>query len=140
MADAAHAGTAGAVTGLDTRTAPNGGGISTSTYTLGSHVYIYWASVVPSGSTVDITVYGPSGSVVAQWLDQPLSASGSAALSFVVNYPGYYDIMFNGQRITVWGVSVFVLPESALGTMIAIFAGVAAVGTFKFIKRNKPKQ
>jgi hypothetical protein len=139
MADVAHAGTAGAVTDLDTRTAPNGGGYSTITYTIGSRVYIYWGSVIPYGSTVDIKVYGPDGSLVTQWLNQPISASGTAALSFEVNRPGYYDITFNGQRITVWGISVFVLPESALGTLIAIVAGVAAVGTFKIVQQKKTK-
>jgi hypothetical protein len=104
-------------------------------------VYIYWSSVFPTGTTVDITVYGPDGSLVAQWTDQPQSASGTPTLSFTVNQQDYYDIIFNGQRYSVSrqiaGVSLFVLPESAMGTMLTIVAGAAAVGAFTIIKRKK---
>ncbi len=140
-ANVACAGTAGTVTGIDTRTAPYGGGISTSTYVLGSTVYIYWSAVYPNQTTVDITVIGPDGSLVAQWLNQHQSASGTSVLSFNVTQRDYYDIVFSGQRNSVSrqiaGVSLYVLPESALGTLLSIVAGAAAVGTFTIVKRKK---
>jgi hypothetical protein len=139
----ASAGTAGSLTNVDTQTAPGGAGVSQDTFSLGSTVYIYWGASSPVGGTVDVTVYDPAGAQLVQWLNQAPGASGT--LSFVVNQPGYYDIAYNGTRLltsrTIASVSIFVLPESALGTLIALAAGLAAVGTFKIVKgKSKTKQ
>ncbi len=140
-ANVACAGTAGTVTGIDTRSAPYGGGFSSSRYILDTTVYIYWGAVYPNETTVDITVFGPNGSAVAQWVNLPQNASGTPEISFTVTERGYYDVVFSGQRNSVSrqiaAVSLFVLPESALGTLLSIVAGAGAVGVFTIVKRKK---
>jgi hypothetical protein len=142
LMDVAYPGTTAAASGIDTRTAPDGAGASTSEFPLGATVYVYLANDTSSNGTGNITVYGPDGTIVTQSLNQTVSASGEPSISFAVTQDGYYDIDFNdqGNQVTsrVVGVSVLVLPESALGTIMVVLACAGAVGVYK-IKTGKVK-
>jgi hypothetical protein len=142
LAHNVSAATAGAISNVDTRTASGGGGISTNVYSIGSTVYIYWANIIPSDGTVDLAVYGPDGSLVAQWFNLAPEASGTEAVSFSVTQTGYYDIKFNGERdsvsLSVASVSLLVTPESSWGTVMAVIACAGAFGIFK-IRKNRQK-
>src|SRR5208283_4711707 len=90
---------------------------------VGATVYIYWIGVVPSDGTVDVTVTQPDGNTLVQW--QNLVPSASGTISFVASTPGTYLITFNGDPsyhvITdlIAATSIFVLPESVIGTLSA---------------------
>lgn len=112
---------------------------------VGTTVYIYWDGVNPSseGDTVDITVIKPDGSILTSWLDLPPSASGT--ISFVANEEGTYGAFLYGfptyheYTTIIASTSIHVLPESVLGTSIAIIAGLAAVGTLGIVKAKRSK-
>jgi hypothetical protein len=105
---------------------------------LNTTVYVYWTGITPSDGTVDITIIKPDSEVLEQWLNLPPSASGT--IDFVANMSGTYLIRFDGHpsyyvyTTLIAASSVFVLPESALGTLTALFSGVLAVAVFSLMK------
>lgn len=137
-----HAGSAAAVSRIYLGVDPND---HHGVVDLGATVYIYWDGVVPSdlGNTVDITVIKPDGSVLTHWYDRPPSASG--ALSFVANMLGTYLVILDGHptyymySTVVASASIFVLPESILGTSVALVACFSAVGVLGVIKIKRSK-
>lgn len=112
-------------------------GAKMNEFALGQAVYIWW-NPSPAGSTVSISVVDINNNPVAgPWLNQPVAASGT--LSFTPPSPGYYFVDVNGQpafKIAVATVFIFELPESAIGGLAALGAGLAAFGIFK-IKHKK---
>ncbi|MCW4025225.1 MAG: emp24/gp25L/p24 family protein [Candidatus Bathyarchaeota archaeon] len=110
---------------------------------LGSTVNIYWTGVVASsqGDTVDITVIDPDGNNITNWMD--LTPTDSGNVSFVPDKTGSYAVIFDGHPTyyhfsTVVAVSsVFVLPESFLGTLLALSTGFTAIGVFRVWKTRK---
>ncbi len=108
---------------------------------LNTQVYVYWDSITPSGGTVDITIYNPSGVLIASYPNVAPSASGT--IHFTVDTPGSYYVQADGfpsyhaATTFVAGASVLVLPESVLGTLAAVGAGVAAFGTVKLYQKRK---
>ena len=108
-----------------------------SQFNQGETVYIYW-NPAPPGSVVDIKVVDSSDVVVAgPWLAQPV---GNAPLSFVPPGPGMYRVLVNGQPAwTIAVATLFVVPESILGTLMATFAGFAAFVTIGVVKSKNKK-
>lgn len=109
---------------------------------LGSTVFVFWTGVSPPAiGTVYVTIYDPNGNMVSS--TGPWTPAQSGTPSFVANIPGNYLIVFDGfpsyHLITtqVAGVSLFVLPESVFGTIAAVGAGFAAVGTVKLYRKRK---
>jgi hypothetical protein len=100
-------------------------------------IYIRW-NPAPPLSTVDITVVNVANNVVAgPWLNQPI---GNAPIICGPLAPGYYFVLVNGQPAFAIAVaSLFVVPESVLGTLMATVAGFAAFGAFRIVKRNRRK-
>ena len=103
-------------------------------------IYIRW-NPDPAGSTVDITVVDAANNVVAgPWLNQPI---GNAPIICGPLPPGYYFVLVNGQQAFNIAVSsLFVVPESVLGTLmvtVAGFAAFAAFGAFRIVKQNRRK-
>ena len=114
-------------------TTPNGAPPSNAVFPLGVPLYINWAA----GGTVKITVTDPIGTVIV--IGDELPSSGS--LPFTPTIGGTYVVSCTGATSSTFSAGgwFFVLPESALGTLIAVVAGFAAVGTFKMVKRNSAK-
>jgi hypothetical protein len=108
---------------------------------LGTTVYIYWTGVTPAGGTVSVTIITPSGSVLATYPSQLPSASGT--ISFIANAPGTYYVYLEGYpsyhivTTVVAGASLFVLPESMLGTLMAIVSCAGAVVVFGVVKTKR---
>ena len=101
-------------------------------------VFIYWHPS-PAGSVVDIKVVDSANIVIAgPWLAQPV---GNAPLSFVPPGPGVYRVLVNGQPVWVIAVAtLFVVPESILGTLMTTFAGFAAFATLGIVRRKRKNQ
>jgi uncharacterized repeat protein (TIGR01451 family) len=112
-------------------------GDSKSQFNLGETVFIYW-NPAPLGSVVDIKVVDSTNTVIAgPWLSQPVS---NAPLSFVPPGPGVYSVLVNGQPAwTIAVATLFVVPESILGTLMATVAGFAAFATLGIVKRKHAK-
>jgi hypothetical protein len=111
--------------------------------TQGSIVNIYWTGVVASadGNTVDIKVIDPNGNQVAFWTGLGPSASGT--IHFEAAEYGTYGIIMEGHptyykySTTVAASSVFALPETALGTLMALASGFAAFGVLGIAKTKR---
>jgi hypothetical protein len=111
----------------------------------GSTVYIYWTGVQPSssGDTVDVTVINPQGTTIAQWTD--LSPEASGTKSFTADIRGTYAVVLDGNptyksySTLVAASSIFVVPESAWGALMALATGLGAVTVFGVVKKkNNP--
>jgi hypothetical protein len=120
------------------------GNIKVNTFTPGQIVWIWFNAIdsVPNPS-VDIKIVDPAGNLVyqpANWIGY----IGGQPLQWTPQTPGYYYIVINGAGFSgiypIAVASVFVLPESAIGTLMAIAAGLAAVGTFRIVRSKKNKQ
>jgi hypothetical protein len=98
-------------------------------------IYIWW-NPDPAGTTVDITVVDAANNVVVGPLvNQPI---GNAPIVCGPLAPGYYFVLVNGQpAFNIAVASLFVVPESVLGTLMATVAGFAAFGAFRIVKRNR---
>jgi hypothetical protein len=112
------------------------------TVSLGSTVYVFWTGVSPPATgTVYVTIYNPDGSMLST--SGPYTPAQSGTPSFVASLPGNYYIVLDGypsyHLVTTFvaGVSLFVLPESVFGTLAAVGAGFAAVGTVKLYRKRK---
>jgi hypothetical protein len=93
-------------------------------FLVGETMYIYWSDS-PAGSTVDIKVTDSSNNVLASWTNQPESANGT--LTYTFTQPGYYFIVCNGaQAFPIAVATIFVVPESVLGTLGVLTVGFAA--------------
>ncbi len=105
-----------------------------TSFAVGSPVYIYWTPSNPSTGVVDISVYYPSGTspghdTLCSFNDQ---APGNAPVSFVPDRPGTWVVTCNGYStdIFVLPLTVFALPEYALGALLSLIACFAALGVF----------
>ena len=90
---------------------------------------IYWTGVVPANTgTFNIIIYDPNGNIVTTYYDVPPSQSGQ--ITFIANQPGYWTVEFDGASTVIVksGIyaypSVFVLPESVIGGLAALGAGL----------------
>ncbi len=109
----------------------------TYNFVTGQTAKIHWVA----DGTVDITVKDAANTVVYSATDQPTSAS---PLTYTPTYGGTYTVHVTGAatvEISFW--TLFVVPESALGTIMATGAGFAAFGAFgvfkiKHAKNKKP--
>jgi hypothetical protein len=118
-------------------------GISSSPHQLqfnpGDVVYVWWDSY-PIGSTVDITVTPPGGSYVTPIVFTGVRATVDAPVSFTASSPGVWTVSCTGADTLSISVStLFVIPESVLGTLIALAAGFAGVAVVTLVKRAHPK-
>jgi hypothetical protein len=104
----------------------------------GETVYIWWDSL-PSGSTVDITVTPPGAPYVSPIVFYG-KVVGDAPVSFIATSPGVWTVNCTGADLLSVSVStLFVVPESVLGTLIALAAGFAGVAVIMLTKRVHPK-
>lgn len=102
-------------------------------FVLNQVIYIHWIA----DGTVDITVRDVNNVVVYSKTDQPATAS---PLQFTPPQGGYYMVSCTGApsaTLSVW--TLFVVPESILGTLMATGAGFAAFGTFGVFKIKHAK-
>lgn len=102
-------------------------------FALNQIVYIHWIA----DGTVNITVTDANKVVVYSKTDQPTTAS---PLQFTPPQGGYYTVNCTGApsaALSVW--TLFVVPESILGTLMATSAGFAAFGTFGVFKIKHAK-
>jgi hypothetical protein len=104
-------------------------------FNVGETMHIYWNDD-PPGSTVDINVTNSVGTVLASWTNQPESANGTLAYTF--SSPGYYFIDCGGAPVFPIAVAtIFVIPESVLGTLTVLGVGFAAYGLVKMRHAKK---
>jgi hypothetical protein len=107
----------------------------------GATVFIYWDGVTPANAAVDITVYDPSGAVIATYPGMMPSDSGT--LSFVASQLGTYYVRADGfpsyHQVTTFvaGASLIVLPESVLGTLAVLASCAGAVAVFGVVKKKR---
>ena len=113
---------------------------------VGQTVYIYWEEVYPDGGTVDIIVEAYDNNQVyftTIGVGTGLAPAASGTVSFIVpNVPGgVCNIKLNGISIiySVASVTVFVVPESVLGSAMAALAGFAAFGAIGIVKHKRSK-
>jgi hypothetical protein len=97
-------------------------------------MYINWAA----DGTVKITVTDPNG--VETVLGDELPSYGY--LSYTPTSRGTYFVNCTGAPASQFSAGgwFFVLPESALGTLIAVLAGFAAFGTFRLTRKHSKKR
>lgn len=108
-----------------------------------STIYIWWTAQQADGTpgTVDIEIQDSAGNtVVGPILNQPMGAQ-----PIIWNAPvGYYYLVVKGSagvasyKYPIAVASVFIIPESLLGTLMATVAGFAAFGAIR-LKRVKNK-
>ncbi len=120
----------------------NAQGYSSGTYqtvtefNTGERAYILLTGI-QAGKTADISVENfDTGELVpgAQWKNVP----NGTVVSFLAPPPGNYSVNVNGIRDRlIASASIFVLPESAAGTLMVLGAGFAAVGVVGLIKTPK---
>jgi hypothetical protein len=105
-------------------------------YSVGETMYINW-NENPVGSTVDITVTDSAHNPLQTWLNQ--DPTKKLTLSYTFPAPGYYFIETAGaQPFLIAVATIFVIPESVLGTLLAVAVGFAAFGIVR-MKRTKNK-
>jgi len=124
------------------------GGVSTTgsaatspvktSFFLGEPVFIHWYCY-PDDGTVNITITNSAGNWIADVGHTEMSQSESPQ-QWVPETPGDYRVLLNGQFSIAIGVaSVFVVPESALGTVMATVVGFGAFGVVSIVKRNRAR-
>jgi hypothetical protein len=103
-------------------------------FVLNQVVYVNW---ITTGGTVDITVTDANNVVVYSVTDKLASDS---PLQFTPLHGGSYTVSCTGaesKEISVW--TLFVVPESVLGTLMATGAGFSAFGTLGVFKLKRAK-
>jgi hypothetical protein len=112
---------------------------SVTQFNMGDVVYIHLTGVA-SGKTADIAVTNDdTGDFVsgASWTD----LQNGATVHFTASNPGYYDIVVNGAHAKqIAFASIFILPESGIGTFLTIGTGFAALGIFGLVKSQAGKR
>jgi hypothetical protein len=119
-------------------------GIEKDVFLTSDNVDIYF-SPTPDGGTVNIQIFYEqvSDGQLTLVLISTIGPVASGEGNFKPAIPGDYYLVFIGPsgktgKLHVIGDSELTsLPESALGTAIATFAGFAAVGTFGIIKYKR---
>ncbi|MFB3888245.1 MAG: hypothetical protein ACE14S_02060 [Candidatus Bathyarchaeia archaeon] len=108
-------------------------------FSVGERIYIGWHPI-PDEGTVDIYVKDAAGQLVpgASW--QNLAAAESGSIWFQPTAAGKYSIYCTGTDVTVVEVrSVLHTPESPLGTISVVVAGVVALGAFGLVRSRKKR-
>jgi hypothetical protein len=115
------------------------GGTVKNTFAVGETVYVHW-TVGADGGTVNIIITDNAFTTIAI-LGTTVSV-GAQPLTWTPSTPGTYYVMVQGATNQVYPIAVsslFVVPESLLGTLMAITAGFAAFGTITAVGRKRSK-
>lgn len=104
-------------------------------YNPGQPIYIKYTINAGKTATIEIMSDGPDGSapptLVGSYIWTSVVGTGMKTIS--LSTPGVYEADVNGARVTPIAVaSIFVLPESVIGALAAIGAGLAAFGIFQY--------
>jgi hypothetical protein len=118
-------------------------GTATSQVDVGATVKIYWDPTPKDGMvniyvTYSTTEDGSESQVPgASWTS--LTPAQNSTISFVADQPGYYWLYLYGSKQTkiIAQGSIHALPESVLGSIMAVTAGLAAFGTVAVIKKRR---
>ena len=124
--------------------AEDGLGNKLNVFNPGDTVTIKWHATYTDGTTdalctVDIRIVNTAGVTVATPVTGGACPDGTTTWTAVA---GYYYIVCDGAVSYVYPIavaSIFILPESALGTLMATGAGFAAFGTIGAIKLKRGK-
>jgi hypothetical protein len=122
--------------------AEDGSGNKLNVFNPGDTVTIKWHATYKDGTTdaactVDIKIVKTDGSTLVTLVTGGATPDGSTTWTAVA---GYYYIVCEGAVSYVYPIavaSIFILPESALGTLMATTAGFAAFGTIAIVKRKR---
>jgi len=108
--------------------------VRTFKFDFGEPVIINWDN--PSGGSVDIKVFYQDFTVVGKWEDLP--ASGE--VEFQPSSNGFYLILCKGECVFQFAVGLFlVVPESPLGSLMALGTCFGVFGVFKIVKLRRPR-
>ena len=109
----------------------NSADVATVEFPLGATVFISWSA----DGTVDIEVKNDATNEVVY---SQYGAAMTGEDSFVPPSPGDYTVYVNGLNTKIINIDTFfVVPESVLGSLAALGAGVAAFGTVAVVKRKR---
>ncbi len=105
-----------------------------------TQLWIFWIQA-PSNTWVTIQVDDPNGNTIVNVPQQTSADSGSITFTttiggtYKVKVIGAFDVALDTDEIA--SQTVFVVPESILGTLGVICAGIAAFGTVKIYQKKK---
>lgn len=103
--------------------------VKTTQFAPNQPIFVHYT--IQSGKTADIKVVDSHYNDVPGTLQSGVGGSGQ--FSFTLAQPGSYYVLVNGAPS--WPIAVasfFILPETALGALGAIGAGLAAFGIIKY--------
>jgi len=118
----------------------DGGATIATTVPLRTEITIYWVSD-PSGPVdLRVTYFDPNDLTqpeveIQTWSNVAPTARGT--YSFLADKIGTYRIHYDGVIKDIGVSSIFVVPESALGTLMALGVGFAVLGSFGLAKHKK---
>lgn len=107
------------------------------------NLYIRWFNVNPSAGEFTIVVTKPSGATITYY--DCSSADGIGGIPLTLDQAGQWWIDWYGTMNAHNSVGfkaeipVFVLPESVIGGLAAIGAGLAAFGIYSVAKAKRPR-
>ena len=104
----------------------------------GDTVWVFW-NLAPKDSVANITLTAPDTTVVIA-----LPNTGDGSYQFTASQVGIYTCTasVSGTDIgtkQIASQTLLVLPESVIGGIAAIGAGLAAFGTFRLVRKAQPK-
>ncbi|MDR0797200.1 MAG: hypothetical protein LBE70_00555 [Nitrososphaerota archaeon] len=102
-------------------------------------IYIHWDHL-ELGNPVDIMVVGPNNDDVKPFIEWSAATDAQrGALAFIPDTPGEWYIIVNDVQTysVIAECTVFVVPESTIGSLMALSAGFAAFGAVAIVKKYK---
>jgi hypothetical protein len=132
-----------------------GTGVDILQCNIGTNLWVFWfqASIKdPTGANtiVEIKVIAPDGTVIRDVSNLKPSDSGTSQLEFTTSQATtadgdpYYVVVYGAYNKVlstnaIASQTLLVLPESVLGTALAMATGLAAVGVFGVVKTRRIK-
>ena len=128
---------------ITTKAYADGTGPDISESQIGTTLWLFWTQSPGNGSTIEIRVYAPDGSLIKDVSNLYQSDSGTDLLKFTTTQSGVYYIVVVGAYNVVIGSdyvasqSILVLPESPVGGVVVFSAVFAGFGVFTVYRRRK---
>lgn len=123
------------VTGSIWTTSDEAGTLRTNEFVVGQTVYIFWDTTADSAH---VEIYQRNGDNIGPLEEDLGTISDADAPAEWESKEGYYYILIPSEGLFPIAVStIFVVPESLLGTVMATVACFAAFGAVFVVKRNR---
>jgi len=141
----AHAETPASSASINAKDNAAGTGPGISECQVGTTLWLFWTQSPSSGTTVEIKIYAPDGTLVHDVANLHQSDSGTDLLKFTATQTGIYYIVVLGAYNEVIGSeeiasqTILVAPESQLGGLTVAAAAFAAFGAFSVYRTRHKK-